>query len=92
MRAVRVTLAFGKLLHSGFYDIISHRNTHTRGNIMSLEQAIGTTGFGVILFCIASWFIITCIFGMIMKHFVREAIKEALDDCGLSKRKTDNTW
>lgn len=59
---------------------------------MTLEQIIGTVGMGAILFSIASWFIITCIFGMIMKHFIREAIKEALDDCGLSKRKTDNTW
>ena len=33
-----MTLAFGKLLHSGFYDIISHRNERTRGDIMSHEQ------------------------------------------------------
>lgn len=59
---------------------------------MSLEQIIGTQGMGIILLSIAIWFIITCIFGLIMKHFIREAIKEALDDCGLSKRKTDNTW
>ena len=59
---------------------------------MSLEQMIGTAGMGFILITIASWFIITCIFGFIMKHFIREAIKEALDDCGLSKRKTDHTW
>ena len=54
---------------------------------MSLEQIIGTTGMGIILFSIALWFITVCIFGFIMKHFIREAIKEALDDCGISKRK-----
>lgn len=59
---------------------------------MSLEQIIGTAGMGAILFSIATWFIVTCIFGFIMKHFIREAIKEALEDCGLSKRKTDHTW
>lgn len=59
---------------------------------MSLEQTIGSIGLGMILFSIATWFIIVCIFGIIMKHFIREAIKEALDDCGLSKRKTDTTW
>lgn len=54
----------------------------------------GIIGLGTIglLIIFVFWFIVVCIFGWIMKHFIREAIKEALDDCGLSKRKTDTTW
>ena len=55
-------------------------------------QEFMTAGFIGLLFLGAIWFIIICIFGFIMKHFIREAIKEALDDCGLSKRTTDETW
>lgn len=44
----------------------------------------------IILFLI--WFLGTCFFAMIMKHFIREAIKEALKESGLNKRETDKTW
>lgn len=47
--------------------------------------------FGIIV-NIAFWFIKVCIFGMIMKHFIREGVKEALEETKLSKRKTDTTW
>lgn len=60
-----------------------------------MEQLLNELAtFGIIgfIFILAIWFIIICIIGFIMKHFIREAIKEALDDCGLSKRKTDTTW
>lgn len=45
-----------------------------------------------LLFICAIGFIIICIIGAILKHFIREAIKEALTECGLSKRETDTTW
>jgi len=57
-----------------------------------LFTELATAGLIGFIFICAIWFIIICIFGWIMKHFIREAIKEALDDCGLSKRKTDETW
>ena len=59
---------------------------------MDILQSLAQAGIMGIIIAFAFWFIIVCIFGMIMKHFIREAIKEAMDDCGLSKRKTDTTW
>lgn len=58
----------------------------------NLIQELFGIGIMALIFKGIIWFIIVCIFGWIMKHFIREAIKEALDDCGLSKRKTDETW
>lgn len=45
-----------------------------------------------LVYCSIGFIIVSCLFGFIMKHFIREAIKEALEDCGISKRKTDQTW
>lgn len=59
---------------------------------MDILQELLQLGAMGLLIAFAFWFIATCIFGFIMKHFIREAIKEALDDCGLSKRVTDETW
>lgn len=59
---------------------------------MDILQELLQLGAIGLLIVFIFWFIIVCIFGFIMKHFIREAIKEALDDCGLSKRVTDETW
>lgn len=45
-----------------------------------------------IVVALVVFFILTCIHGMILKHFIREGVKEALEETGLSKRKTDTTW
>lgn len=59
---------------------------------MDIIQGLFQLGVMGLLIALAFWFISVCMFGWVMKHFIREAIKEALDDCGLSKRKTDETW
>lgn len=59
---------------------------------MDISQMIINYGIMGLILTIAIWFIVVCIFGMIMKHFIREAIKEALEETGLSKRKIDETW
>lgn len=59
---------------------------------MDFVQELLQLGVMGLLIMLAFWFISVCMFGFVMKHFIREAVKEAMDDCGLSKRKTDETW
>lgn len=40
-----------------------------------------------LIFCLIGFIIISCLFGFIMKHFIREAIKEAYEDMKLYKSK-----
>lgn len=40
-----------------------------------------------IVFSLIGFIIISCLFGFIMKHFIREAIKEAFEDMESYKKK-----